>query len=49
VARTAEDGTRVPGRLEVVGRSPFTALPAGALLGLIVVFIGLTGRPGRGH
>jgi hypothetical protein len=49
VARTAEDGSRVPGELEVVGRSPFTALPAGALLGLIVVFIGLTRRPGRGR
>ena len=36
VARTAEDGARVPGQLEVVGRSPFTALPAGALLGLRV-------------
>lgn len=49
VARTAKDGTRVPGRLEVAGRSPFTALPAGALLGLIVVFIGLTRSPGRGR
>jgi hypothetical protein len=49
VARSAEDGARVPGRLEVVGRSPFAALPSGALLGVVVVFIGLTRRPGRSH
>jgi hypothetical protein len=44
VARTADDGTRVPIALTVSGYSPFIALPAGALLGLCVVFIGLSPR-----
>ncbi|MFC6285622.1 hypothetical protein ACFP3Q_00620 [Nocardioides sp. GCM10027113] len=42
VARTAPDRTPVPGDLDVVGRSPFTALPTGALVGLVAVFVGFT-------
>ena len=44
VARTADDGTPVPIALTVSGHSPFIALPAGALLGLCVVFVGLSPR-----
>ena len=41
LARTARAGTRLPGTLKVSGASPFLALPAGALIGLIIVFVGL--------
>jgi uncharacterized membrane protein YeaQ/YmgE (transglycosylase-associated protein family) len=41
LARTARAGTRLPGTLRVSGASSFLALPAGALLGLIIVFVGL--------
>jgi hypothetical protein len=44
VAATAADGTRIPMALSVTGRSAFTSLPAGALIGLMVVFIGLAPR-----
>jgi hypothetical protein len=47
LARTARAGTRLPGTLRVSGLSPFFALPAGALVGLIVVFVGLAGRRDR--
>ena len=48
VARTAEDYTRIPGSLEVVGRSPWVAFPAGALAGLAVTLLGVGhNRPGR--
>jgi hypothetical protein len=40
LARGAEDYTELPGQLTVPGRSPFLAFPAGALVGLIVVFLG---------
>ena len=43
-ARTADDGTRLPMELSVTGRSPWIALPSGALIGLLVVFIGLSPR-----
>jgi hypothetical protein len=43
-ARTADDGTRLPMQLTVTGRSPWLALPSGALIGLLVVFIGLSPR-----
>ena len=46
LARSAPDGTRLPGTLVVTGASPFVALPVGALVALVVVFFGL-GRPGR--
>jgi hypothetical protein len=44
VARTADDGTRLPMELSVTGRSPWIALPSGALIGLLLVFIGLSPR-----
>ena len=44
LARSAPDGTTLPGRLELDGWSPLVALPGGALTGLLVVFFGLTGR-----
>lgn len=47
LARTARAGTRLPGTLRVSGASPFLALPAGALVGLVVVFVGLAGRRER--
>lgn len=47
LARTARAGTRLPGTLRVSGASPFAALPSGALVGLIVVFVGLAGRRER--
>ena len=50
-ARTAADGTALPGALEVSGAGAFASLPAGALTGLVIVFIGLTPAPaeaGRG-
>ncbi|GAA4758802.1 hypothetical protein GCM10023350_50880 [Nocardioides endophyticus] len=43
-ARTADDGTRLPMQLSVTGYSPWGALPSGALLGLLFVFIGLSPR-----
>lgn len=39
-ARTAHEGTRLPNDLTVSGWSPLFALPTGALVGLVVVFIG---------
>ncbi|MFC7497530.1 MULTISPECIES: hypothetical protein [unclassified Nocardioides] len=47
VARAADDGTRVPDDLTVSGLSPFIAFPVGALLGLVLVFIGLSARVPR--
>jgi uncharacterized membrane protein YeaQ/YmgE (transglycosylase-associated protein family) len=44
LAKTAEDGTRLAGALAVSGRSPWIAYPAGALLGLLVVFLGFPPR-----
>ena len=41
VAADAKDGTEIAMNLTVEGRSPFLALPAGALLGLVVVFFGV--------
>lgn len=42
LARTAADDTRLPGTLEVSGNWPLGAFPAGALLGVAVIYIGLT-------
>jgi hypothetical protein len=42
LARTAADDTSLPGNLEVSGRWPLGAFPAGALLGVAVIYIGLT-------
>jgi hypothetical protein len=44
LARTAEDYAPIQDELRVSGRSPFVAFPAGALVGLIAVFIGLNRR-----
>ena len=46
LARTAEDGTRLPGRLEVSRLPPKLSYPAGALLGLAMVYL-LTSRRDR--
>jgi hypothetical protein len=40
LALAAKDGTHLRARLEVSGRSPWIALPVGALLGLLLVFFG---------
>lgn len=44
LARAAEDYTPLVDELRVSGRSPFVAFPGGALLGLLVAFVGLNGR-----
>jgi hypothetical protein len=44
LARTAEEGAHLPGQLEVLGCSSFVAFPSGALVGLVVVFLGLSRR-----
>lgn len=44
LAGSAKDGTHLPGRLVVSGDSPFRALPGGAMVGLVVVFLGLARR-----
>jgi hypothetical protein len=46
LALTARDGTHLPGRLEVSGRSPWASMPAGALVALALVFFGLGSRRG---
>lgn len=47
LALAKPDGTHLPGDLVVTGRSPWIALPVGALVGLTVVFIGLAPRRSR--
>lgn len=47
LAASADDGTRLPAQLEVSGRSPFIAVPLGALVGLVIVLIGLGPRHPR--
>lgn len=44
LAKTAADGTRLPMELSVSGHSPWISLPTGALIGLLLVFIGLSPR-----
>jgi len=44
LAETARNGTRLPSALEIVGISPYVAMPAGATLGLAVVLLGLAKR-----
>lgn len=39
LAARAEDGTQLPGNLQVAGLSPFGAFTTGALLGLVVVYL----------
>lgn len=45
LAPRAADGTRLPGTLTVAGWIPLAAFPCGALLGLFVVFVGLSRKP----
>ena len=47
LADSVEDGTRLPGRLAVDGISPFQAFPGGAMLGLVIVYFGLSRRRGN--
>jgi hypothetical protein len=47
LARTAPDNTHLPGKLIVSGASPERAFPAGALVGLVIVFFGLSRRRQR--
>lgn len=44
LAETAKEGTKLRGHLMVAGKSPYTAFPAGALVGLTMVFFGATKR-----
>ncbi len=43
-ARTAADGTRLPMELSVSGYAPWIAFPGGALLAMMLVFVGLSPR-----
>lgn len=47
LAKTAKDGAHLPAALSVTGLSPYIALPVGALIGLLVVFIGVSDRRRR--
>lgn len=47
LAESAKNGSHLPGELVVSGWSPFVAFPSGALVGLTVVFLGLSGRRAR--
>jgi len=42
IALTAKDGTRLPGQLTLSHLSPWIAFPAGALVALCLVFLGLS-------
>jgi hypothetical protein len=44
LARTAADGTELPGDLALTGFSPYVALPVGAMFALVVVFLATVGR-----
>lgn len=48
LAATAPEGTELPGRIEVGGRSPFVAWPVGALIGLATTYF-LTGSVSAGR
>ncbi len=45
LAADARQGARLPDQLDVDGRSPYVAFPTGALVGLLVVFVGVTRHP----
>ena len=42
-AQGSADYTAIPSDLRIVGKAPYVALPAGALTGLAVCFVGLNG------
>jgi hypothetical protein len=44
LAEAARNGKRLPSDLRIVGKSPYVAFPAGAMLGLTVVLWGMTKR-----
>ena len=44
LAKSAKEGTHLPAELAVSRRSPWIAFPAGALIGLTLVFFGLSAR-----
>ncbi len=44
LAKTAADGTMIPEQLKVSGKSPYIALPVGALIGVALVFLGMSVR-----
>jgi hypothetical protein len=44
LARTADDGTRLPGDLVLTGLSPYAAIPVGAVLALLVVLLATSER-----
>jgi hypothetical protein len=48
LARTAADGTKLSGDLVLTGLSPYVAVPAGALLAVLVVFLATVGRADQG-
>jgi hypothetical protein len=45
LARTADDGTKLSGALDVTGVSPYLAFPAAALFVLLMVFLATLGGP----
>jgi hypothetical protein len=47
LAQAAGQGARLPGRLAVEGESPFVAFPTGALVGLLVVLVGVARHPSK--
>lgn len=49
LAHAAKDGTHLPGQLQVDHKSPWTALPAGALVALAMVFLGLSAAHRGAH
>lgn len=45
LARTAEDGTELTGHLRLPRWSPYTAMPIGALVALVVSYLAVPSRP----
>jgi len=48
LAATAADGTNLPSNLVVSGDTTWRAFPAGALAGLVIVWLGLSSKKARG-
>ncbi|MEP9365536.1 hypothetical protein ABLE68_21390 [Nocardioides sp. CN2-186] len=44
LAKTAADGAMIPEQLTVPGKSPYIAIPVGALIGVALVFLGTSVR-----